>query len=346
MTKRILSLMAAAAMVVSMTACSSNSGTPSSSADAGSNAGAELPSVTWKFSHTQAPDHFQHKVLEDMAAKVAEQTEGKFKIEIFHSGTLGAEQEVIEGMQMGTVSGTMSAVNLLGNFVPSYNLFALPALFADSEQMREVLTNEEIMSKMRAAAAEKNILEVGFNQDFFRQLFTKNPVTDVASLKGQKIRVMGSPILVESFQALGANPTTTAWAELYSGLQLGVVDGLDHVSTSVRTMNFFEHLGYACRPDLFPTPMFMVISKPLYDQLPAEYKTVLDTEMKAAMDSMNEQAGQIDTDNYEFLITEGGLKETEVDVAALHAAVAPVRDKYLAEMESWVQDIAKTILEK
>ena len=153
----------------SMAACNSNSSTPSSS-NAGTSEGTNLPSVTWKFSHTQAPDHFQHKALEDMAASVSEKTDGKFKIEIFHSGTLGAEQEVIEGMQMGTISGTMSAVNLLGNFVPSYNLFALPALFADSEQMRAVLNDEEIMGKMRAAAAEKNILEVGFNQDFFRQI--------------------------------------------------------------------------------------------------------------------------------------------------------------------------------
>ena len=74
----------------------------------GNQASEDLPEITWKISHTQSPDNFMNIAAENMARAVAEKTDGKFKIEIYHSGTLGSEQEVIEGMQMGTIAGNLA----------------------------------------------------------------------------------------------------------------------------------------------------------------------------------------------------------------------------------------------
>lgn len=71
-------------------------------------------------------DNFMNIAAENMAKEVADKTNGKFKIEIYHSGTLGSEQEVIEGMQMGTIAGNLAAVTLLANFVPSFEVINLP----------------------------------------------------------------------------------------------------------------------------------------------------------------------------------------------------------------------------
>jgi TRAP-type C4-dicarboxylate transport system substrate-binding protein len=305
--------------------------------------GSDLPEVTWKISHSQAPDHFMNIAMENMSKYVSENTDGKFNIEVFHSGTLGTEQEVIEGMQMGTVAGNLAATTLLANFVPSYNLFSIPGLFDDEAQLEKVLNDEATMGKFREAALEQGIMEVGYYQSYFRQLYTKTPITDVASFKSQKIRVMGSPVLVDTFQALEANPSTTAWAELYSGLQLGVDDGLDHVASSVKSMSFYDHLGYVSEPKLFPTPMFLVISKPLYDKLPDEYKTVLDEAMKLGVEELNQKANQANIDDLEFLKTEGGLEYSEANVEEIHGAIEGVKQEYIGQLEDWVQEIAAEI---
>ena len=95
---------------------------------------ADLPKVEWKFTHSQSADHFQQIAFQDFADYVKEQSGGKFTIELFHSGTLGTEQEVIESMQAGSIQGTVAAASLLANFVPCYNLFSMPALFKDVDE--------------------------------------------------------------------------------------------------------------------------------------------------------------------------------------------------------------------
>lgn len=305
----------------------------------------DSPEVVWKISHTQAPDHFMNTALENLSAYVSENTGGKFKIEVYHSGTLGSEQEVIEGMQMGTIAGNLASVALLANFVPSYNVFSLPGIFKDEEAIKKIMSDEELMAQFKEKALEQNIMEIGYFEDYFRMVFSKKPIKDVADFEGQKIRVMSSPVLVDTFQALGCNATTTAWSELYSGLQLGVVDGLDHVSTSVKSMNFFDHVKYMSDVKIFATPMFLVISKPLYDKLPEDYKKVLDEGMKLALEELNSVANDTNAADIKYLEDEGGVELIECDVDAIHKAIAPVRDKYIQELEPWAQDVAKKIME-
>lgn len=312
--------------------------------EAGSQASEDLPEITWKISHTQSPDNFMNIAAENMAKEVADKTNGKFKIEIYHSGTLGSEQEVIEGMQMGTIAGNLAAVTLLANFVPSFEVINLPGIFASDEALKEAMNDDEIMEPLKKQALDNNIIAVGYYQDYFRMLFTKEPIRTVADFQGQKIRVMGSPVLVDTFQALGCNSTTTAWSELYSGLQLEVVDGLDHVPTSVRTMNFYDHVKYMAEPKIFASPMYLVISKPLYEKLPDEYKAVLDECMADCLTELNTVANQINKDDIEYLKTQG-VEMIDIDVDAIHQTIAPVREKYLSQMEPWVQDIAKKIME-
>ena len=214
--------------------------------------------------------------LQAFADYMSEQSGGKFTVELFHSGTLGTEQEVIESMQTGSIAGTVAAASLLANFVPCYNLFALPALFEDTEQFTGVMTDEAFTAKLQEASAKAGLIDYGYYQNFFRQIYSKTPIEKLEDLKAQKIRVMSSDILIDTYQALGCNSTTTAWTEMYSALQLGVCDGLDHVPSSVKSMAFYENLGYVCDPNLFVTPMFVIVSQQMYDKLPEAYQQLVD----------------------------------------------------------------------
>lgn len=304
-----------------------------------------LPNVNWKFTHSQSPENFQQKALEEFASYVSEKSGGKFKIEVFHSGTLGTEQEVIENMQMGSIAGTVGAASLLANFVPSYNLFALPALFKNPEQLESVMADDSIMGKLRDAANKADILDYGFYQSFFRQLYTQKPIKSVEDFKAMKIRVMGSEIILNTFQRLGSNPTTTAWAELYSALQLGVTEGMDHVAASVKANAFYENLKYVCEPNLFVTPMFVLVSKPMYEKLPAEYKAIIDDAVKNVLvKRLQELSNNANYSDLDWLKNEGGLEFVECDYEAIQKYVANVRDKYIAAQEPWVQEICKQII--
>lgn len=306
-------------------------------------ASGELPEVTWKFSHTQAPDNFIHASALVLADYVAEQTDGKFTIEIYHSGTLGWEREVLESMQLGTMAMTWAAVGPFAEFVPGYNLYSLPGLFSSTEQLKAVYENEEIQSRLREAASEKGLLELGTGQYVFRDTFLNtNPVEQPSDLRGKKIRVMGVPILVDTYKALGANVTTTAWAELYSALQLGVVDGIDHVPAAVRSMKFYEILSHASRIPIFASPMLIVASKPLYDKLPQEYQEILKEGVRRAVEHTNKASIEQTELAVEFL-AEQGLEYITPDPAPFLELVKPVREKYMAELEPWAQEVVRMI---
>lgn len=320
---------------------------PSLAAVAGEDPYAGLPAVNWKMSHTQAPDHHMNIAYQNMAKYVKEKSGGKFIIDIYHSGTLGAEQEVIENMQLGTIAGNLAAASLLANFVACYDLFALPAVFADEEKMNEVMNDPEITKKMNEACLEADIINYGYFQNFFRMLFTKKEVKNLGDFTGLKIRVMGSAPFIATFQALGCNPATTAWGELYSALQLGVVDGLDHVAGSVKATAFYENLSFIAQPKLFTSPMFVIVSKPMYDKLPKPYQELLDEAMNTIMlPELRRDADKSNDDALQFLLTDGKMTMVDCDVKAIHEKVAPVRDEFLSKMEPWVQELAKTIMAK
>ena len=312
---------------------------------AGEDPYAGLGKVKWKVSQSQAPDNFMNKAYENFAAYVAEKSGGKFTIEVYHSGMLGAEQEIIENMQMGTIAGNFAAVNLLGNFVPCYNLFALPALFKDEKQLAAFMDNEELSGKMREACENAGIYNYGYFQTFFSQLYTKNKVEKVADLTGMKIRVMGNPIFVNTYQALGCNATTTPWTELYTALQLGVCEGLDHVAASVKASAFYETLHFVCEPKLLPSPMFVLISKPMFDKLPKPYQELIDEAIKnVLLPELRREGDKNNANALEFLTTGGKLTYIKCDIDAIQSAVIEVRGKYMKELEPWVQEIAKKVI--
>jgi tripartite ATP-independent transporter DctP family solute receptor len=302
----------------------------------------ENPKVVWKLSHTQSPDHYMHGAAVEMAKYVSEKTGGQFEIELFHSGTLGWEQEVLEGMQMGSVAMTFAAVSPFAVFVPEYNLFSLPGVFNSRQQIMDAMNDKEILGKLRSAAEQRNLLEVGMFQYFARELYTKEPVNSLEDIKNMKIRVMSSPVLIDTFKALGANVTTTAWAEMYSALQLGVVDGLDHVATSIKTMKFNEHVKYGMEINLFRTPMLLVVSKPMYDKLPKHYQQVLDEGAALATGLCNEMADSMNEADRQYLI-DNGLKYTNPDLKPFFDAIKPVKEKYISQLPKEVQDIARKL---
>lgn len=305
----------------------------------------EMPRVLWRLSHTQSPEHFMHDSAVLLSEYVAEQTNGNFVIEVHHSGTLGWEREVLESMQLGTMAMTWSAVGPFADFVPSYNLFTLPGIFSGLDQMKAVYEDEEVLNRLREDAAERNLMELGTGQYVFRDTFlNSHPVLTPEDLRGKRIRVMGVPILVDTYSALGANVTTTAWAELYSALQLGVVDGIDHVPTSVRAMKFYEILRYGSRIPIFASPMLLVASKPLYDRLPDHYQDILREGVRRAIEHTNEQS-LIQTETAIEYLESQGMEYYTPDPEPFLELVRPVREKYMAELEPWAQDVVRMIEE-
>lgn len=305
----------------------------------------DLPKVTWKLSHTLDPQSIYHKSAEAFKAEVEEKSQGNFTVNIFPSGQLGWEREVLEAMQLGTVEATIPSLGPFANFVPSYNVFNLPFTFQGADHMLAAYDLESMGQLQDAAETKGFVVATHFLPTFRYPLNSKRPIKTPADLEGVKMRTMGVPAHIDAYTALGANVQSMPFSEVYGALQLGAVDGVENYYNNLYTMKFQEQTKYISDIPVLNNAAAFVFSKTAFDALPAEYQTIVLDAAKVAGDLGNEIAQDEETKALQAL-EDFGIEVTRVtDLSEFIALTEPVSQKYLAEMEPWVAELRDEIMD-
>lgn len=261
---------------------------------------------------------------------VAEKTDGGLVIEVVTDGQLGGMKENIEAVMAGNLE--MCQVNnaFLGSLYSGTMLFDLPFVFRDNDHMRKVVRGEigqEVYGAFEEQTGIKLIL-TGL-ADGPRSVWNRTrAVRTPGDLEGLKLRVMESPLMVDTFTALGAIPTPMAYPEVYMAAKQGVIDGAETPPSGLIDMKAPEIATYYSLTQHFAMPSAVAVNAAWYDSLPQEYK-----------DAMNEAEAEAaawydttyDADNEKALVTvqEEGMEVNQVeDPEAFRAAVKPVYEKY------------------
>ena len=177
--------------------------------------------------------------MQRMADRINAEAKGEVEIQIFPNSQLGGEKEMAEGMRLGSVCGAPVNVSVMSIWVPEGQLFDMPFLFRDDGHAYRVLAGA--VGKQLAAKYEPHGFKVvGFLVNGTRHPLGKFPILTPDDIKGKKIRVLQSPLHVELWKMLGANPTPIAFPETYNALQTGVVDAMDNAKTTYWLQKFYE----------------------------------------------------------------------------------------------------------
>ncbi len=168
-----------------------------------------------------------------------QKSNGDIEIKVFPSSSLGTQKELIEGLIYGTVDMTLTGTAELGTFQPQMAIFDMPFLFKDRAHAFKAL--DTVGMELAKPLEAKGLKMLGYMENGIRHM-TNNakPIKSPADMKGLKIRVMNNKVYVEMMKALGASPTPMALAELYSGMQAGVVDGQENPAAHIYTKRFYE----------------------------------------------------------------------------------------------------------
>ena len=301
--------------------------------------------VKWKLSHTTAPESPYHIGAVKFADVVKEKTDGNFVIEVHHSGVLGWEREVLEAMQLGTLEASLPGLGPVAAFVPSFDVFNLPFLFRNVDHLQKAFVSPA-MDKLKADAENHGfvVLEIGL-PTFRYPMNDIRPINDVDDFKGMKVRTMGIPAHIDTYKSFGANVQTTAFSELYSALQLGVVDGQENFYGNHLTQKFYEVSKYLSELPVFINSAAIVISKAKWDELSPEYQQILRDAAKEGVKAMNELA-LTQEDEALAKMQQEGIKFNKVDdLTPFIEITEPIREKYLAGMDPWVADIAQQFMD-
>ncbi|OPY84502.1 MAG: 2,3-diketo-L-gulonate-binding periplasmic protein YiaO precursor [Smithella sp. PtaU1.Bin162] len=280
-----------------------------------------------KGGHVAAASHAMNLTLIEMGKQMEQRTGGRVKFDVFPEAAIGGEREMIEGARIGTVDFALTTSAVLGNFVPEMKLFDLPFLFKDRDNAIRVLDGP-IGQKLLDSMTAKGLIGLAFWENGFRNLTnSKRPINKPEDLKNLKMRTMENPIHLESWRTLGANPTPMAFAEVYTALQQGTVDGQENPLAIIYTTRLYEVQKYLSMTNHNYSPMVLMVSKKLWDTFPADIKTAF---KELAMTNANVERGILKTDEAKYLadMQKAGLKVNYPDTALFREKVKSVYDKH------------------
>ena len=278
--------------------------------------------------------------VESMGKKLEAATNGRLKIQTFPGGVLGGEKETIEQTQVGAINILRTSLGPVGTVVPEVNVFNLPFIFRSQEHARAVIDGpigDELLAKVSASPAK--LVAIGWMDGGARSLYTKKPVRTPADLKGQKVRMMGNPLFVDTMNAMGGNGISMGYGEVFTALQTGVVDGAENNAPSYFTSNHYNTgAKYYTQTNHLIIPELLVVSKATWDKLSKDDQALL---KKFGREAQMEQRALWDKSVAENTakLKSAGVEFITVDNKPFYEATAPVRAKYGANYAELIKRI-------
>lgn len=255
-------------------------------------------------------------------------TNGAIEVQIFPGEQLGSEEETSQMLKQGTLECAVeSAGGGLAPFVPEADLFNLPFVFSDIDHFYRVVDGAVGATVAGKVESALDSAVLGWWFSGIRNAWNDTrPIMTPADMNGLKIRVMGSPVLIDTFNALGAQATPMSFGEVYTSLQQGVIDGAetDHVDLLVE--NFFEVTRYVSLTGHMYLAAALICSNKSLSGLPV----VLEAKVRAAADAATQaQRAAMDKMAGEALaqLKERGLEFNDVDLDSFRNSVGSVYSK-------------------
>jgi tripartite ATP-independent transporter DctP family solute receptor len=279
--------------------------------------------------------------VEMFGKKLDTATNGRLKVQMFPGAVLGQEKEAVEQTQIGAIQFARISLGVIGPVVPDVNVFNMPFVFRDVAHMRKVIdgaVGDDLLAKVTASPAK--LVALAWMDGGSRSLYTKKPVRSPADLKGQKIRMMGNPLFVDTMNAMGGNGISMAYGEVFSALQTGVIDGAENNPPSMFTSNHYSAgAKYYSQTNHLIIPEILVMTKVAWDKLtPADQALV----KKLGREAQADQRVLWDksVEEYSAKLKAAGVEFINIDNKPFYDATAPVRAKYGADYADLLKRIA------
>ncbi len=274
-----------------------------------------------KVAHNGPEDHPFQAGFEKFKEVLESGTNGEIEVQIFPSEQLGDEETTSQMVKTGTIAcAAASAGGGLAPFVPEAELLNLPFIFRDMDHFYRVVdgpTGDQIAT---AIEDKLNAKFAGWWFSGIRNAWNgQRPINTPEDLEGLKIRVMGSPVLIDTFNALGAQATPMSFGEVYTSLQQGVIDGAETDHVDLKVEKFYEVTKYVSLTGHMYLAAGLICSQKVIDGLSPDHQKVF-LEAASASVTAEREAMASATDEARAYLEQQGLVFNKIDVA-------PFRDK-------------------
>ncbi len=282
------------------------------------------------------PGEAQYEGAQEFKRVVEENSD--HTVTIFPGDQLGTPREVYAQMALGSTQMLASGDPGLKEI----EYLALPYLMNGIDNYKKVLDTDFGKEWNERLTAERQVRMLGFMPRSPRQISANVVINSMDDLSGLKLRAPERDYYVESLRALGANPTPMAFAEVYTALQTGIVDGQENPVETIYAQKFYEVQKGVAMVDYINKPAYVVISDQFWQGLSEEDQALLQKANDASTAKVNELMPD-QTKKYIAEMEAAGVTVTHPDKTPFMEATQSVRDNLGKGV--WGEDIYKQIVE-
>lgn len=297
-----------------------------------------------KLGHKSSENHSWHKGSLLFKELVEKRTDGNIQIAIYPSSLLGDQRTMTEAAQMGVVDIVLNSPSILTCFVPEIGVFDLPFLFKDYKHAYDSF--DSIGMELDTKLQEVGLKLLAYWETGFKNLSNnKKDIKSMKDLAGLKVRTPGSPILIETLEAIGTSPISIAWDETYIALQQGTADAQFNPPSTMLENKINEvqdyysanlTIQYGAEP--------VIMSLKTWNKLSPEIQKIIIDAANEARDYQRKISREDDKRALQEMI-DGGIIVSNISdemLAELMELTEPVRKKYASkELLKKISEIAE-----
>jgi tripartite ATP-independent transporter DctP family solute receptor len=305
---------------------------------------ARAAEFSYKFANNLALSHPLNKRAAEAAAKIKEETGGRFELQIFPSSQLGSDTDTLGQIRSGAVDFFTLSGLILSTFVPAASINGVGFAFKDYDTVWKAMDGKlgdyirSEIAKSRSIFAFDKLWDNGFRQT----TTSTKPITSPADLANLKIRVPPAPLWTSMFKAFGSSPATINFNEVYSALQSKVVDAQENPLAIIETAKLYEVQAYCSMTNHMWDGFHFLANRASWEALPKDIQAVVSKHINAA--ALAERTDVADlTKGLQETLASKGMKFNNVDQG-------PFRDKlkaagFYTEWKGKYGDAAWAVLE-
>ncbi|MEA3544223.1 MAG: TRAP transporter substrate-binding protein [Thermodesulfobacteriota bacterium] len=302
-----------------------------------------MAAKTIKLGVVTKPGSAQNIVAEKFKELIEENSNGNFKVKIFHSKSIGNETEILQQIQMNTIQVGVVTGGPYDTFSPIARVINYPFMFKDSTQADTILDGplgQEILDELENVGFKG----LSFSENGFRNLTNnKRAIKSADDVKGLKLRVMASPLHKSIWNSLGANPTPMPWP-IYTELEQGVIDGQENPLWVMEVYKFYEIQKYMTMTRHVYSPHINVASMIWWKTLnAADQKMIKEAMIDAAVFQRKENRDKNGA-RMTLLKEKGMIIEENPDLTSFRAKVGGLKDMDLFKDQK-VQTLLRKMIE-
>lgn len=299
------------------------------------------PEFVFSYAENQTEDYPTTLGAKEFAKLVEKRSNGRIQILVQAEGALGTESDVIAQIQYGGIDFARVSLSQLAEYIPELNVLQMPYLYTNSDHMWKVLDGE-IGDAFLAATNENELIGLSWYDAGARNFYnSKKPITCLEDMAGMRIRVQESEVMVDMVEALGATALPIPYADVYSALERGTVDGAENNWPSYEAMNHYEVAKYYTVDEHNRVPEMQICSKNTWNKLSEDdQKMILDCAKESALYERKLWTER-EADSKELALKQG-VEVVELSAAEkkrFQKAVMGVYEKYCADYMDVIEQI-------